>query len=189
MWFQIQLSSNPKDRRVFAFLRRFWWLERPRKTKQRLEEMKKRNASHSFALFVVGFRRSRRRRGRMRLKFIFFLLTWHEKSSLLVSSLIKLQKKTQRVSQKCELKPLTKSALWRRPLTMIVSSNRYSRYKNDYLRTAAIWDKLVESERRWWYPYLTLNFTATTTARRKSWYSFFESVFFKQEEERASREQ
>ena len=37
----------------------------------------------------------------------FFSPHLHEKSSLLVSSLIKLQKKTQRVSQKCELKPLT----------------------------------------------------------------------------------
>ena len=131
--------------------------------------------------------------GRLRSKILFFSSSWgpHEMSSLRFSRLFTKLQKTQRVSsQKCKLKPLTNPRLWRRPLTMIVSSNRYSRSNNDYLRIPAIWAKLLESEicREWYQRSLTLNFTATT-GQRKSWYSFFESVFFKQEEERASREQ
>ena len=51
-------------------------------------------------------------------------------SSLRFSRLFTKLQKTQRVSsQKCKLKPLTNPRLWRRPLTMIVSSNRYGERK------------------------------------------------------------
>jgi len=48
--------------------------------------MKKRNASHSFALFVVGFRRSRRRRAVYIPKMFMFVGSFRSEFSILSCS-------------------------------------------------------------------------------------------------------
>ena len=82
--------------------------------------MKKRNASHSFALFIVGFRRSRRRRAVYIPKmFMFvvvslrvfnpFLFNFFFPSSLLITFNNNDNNSTTRGGrkEKCKLKPLT----------------------------------------------------------------------------------
>ena len=83
--------------------------------------MKKRNASHSFALFIVGFRRSRRRRAVYIPKMFMFVGSFRSEFSilscskfffpLLFSSLFNNNDNNSTTrggrKEKCKLKPLT----------------------------------------------------------------------------------